>query len=333
MNLRRLLLVAAWAACCLTPALHAQERAKPKPGEGVSVFLQRLGYTSPEARKEFLKINKGKLTRDGGLMLGYSYLLPSGKKSGKGKASGRKTELDVPLFGAAYRHVAVGSRELEGACLYLVSGHGGPDPGAIGKEGGHELHEDEYAYDVILRLARELMKHGAKVHVIIRDGEDGIRDDRYLSNSKRETCLGEEIPLNQGDRLRQRINAINRLARKDKGKYKRAVFIHVESREKEEEVDVFSYHAPDSKSGKRLAENIYKTFKDEYAKHQPGRGFSGKVTPRSLSVLTKSTPVATFLELGNIQNEHDRKRLVEAYNRQALAEWICRGIIRDFKGK
>ena len=29
------------------------------------------------------------------------------------------------------------------------------------------------------------------------DAKDGIRDDRYLSNSKRETCMGDAIPLNQ----------------------------------------------------------------------------------------------------------------------------------------
>ena len=59
------------------------------------------------------------------------------------------------------------------------------------------MHEDEYAYDIILRLGRALMEKGAKVHIIIQDEKDGIRDDRYLSNSDRETCLGQTIPLDQ----------------------------------------------------------------------------------------------------------------------------------------
>ena len=67
-----------------------------------------------------------------------------------------------------------------------------------------ELHEDEYAYDVALRLARNLMEEGAKVYIIIQDAKDGIRDDQYLNNSKRETCMGAPIPLNQVARLRQR---------------------------------------------------------------------------------------------------------------------------------
>ena len=35
------------------------------------------------------------------------------------------------------------------------------------------------------------MQEGAEVHIIIQDAKDGIRDDSYLSNSKRETCMGD----------------------------------------------------------------------------------------------------------------------------------------------
>lgn len=107
-----------------------------------------------------------------------------------------------------------------------MSGHGGPDPGAIGRIGKIELHEDEYAYDVALRLARNLMQEGAEVRIIIQDAKDGIRDDKYLSNSKRETCMGAPIPLNQVARLRQRCAKINEFYKKDRKNYKycRAIF-------------------------------------------------------------------------------------------------------------
>ncbi|GHU63543.1 hypothetical protein FACS1894123_06510 [Bacteroidia bacterium] len=55
----------------------------------------------------------------------------------------------------------------------MVSGYGGPDCGVIANVDGHKLHEDEYAYDIMLRLARSLMGHGATVHVIIQDKKDG----------------------------------------------------------------------------------------------------------------------------------------------------------------
>ena len=73
---RLLLTISMLCSMGCVPTAHAQDRAKPKNGEGVSTFLQRFGYTSRAAQKEFLEINKGKLTRDGGLILGRSYRLP-----------------------------------------------------------------------------------------------------------------------------------------------------------------------------------------------------------------------------------------------------------------
>lgn len=238
-----------------------------------------------------------------------------------------------PLFGKSYSSYKVESNTLKGAVFYLVSGHGGPDPGCIGRYQGKELHEDEYAYDIILRLGRELMKRGAKVYFIIQDSKDGIRDSYILNNSKRETCMGKPIPLNQIERLNQRCVAINKLYRKDKSSYKRAIFIHVDSRSRNHQTDVYFYHAPKSTYGKRLASNIRSTFRSKYRKHQPGRGFDGTVSDRNLYVLRNTTPVAVFMELGNIQNSLDQKRLVIPNNRQALANWITEGIVADYRRK
>mgnify|MGYP002229769206 FL=1 len=225
------------------------------------------------------------------------------------------------------------SNRLQGACFYVVSGHGGPDPGAIGKIGKVELHEDEYAYDVALRLARNLMQEGAEVRIIIQDAKDGIRDDRYLSNSKRETCMGDAIPLNQVARLQQRCTKINELYRKDRKIYKycRAIFLHVDSRSKGAQTDVFFYHAPKSVLGKRLAVAMKGTFESKYDKHQPNRGFEGTVSSRNLYVLLKAAPASVFVELGNIQNAFDQRRFVISSNRQALAKWMMEGFIADYK--
>ena len=243
----------------------------------------------------------------------------------------KKKSRSEPLFGKAYAAYSIVSNELQGAEFYLVSGHGGPDPGCIGKYKGKELHEDEYAYDIILRLGRELLKRGAKVHFIIQDAKDGIRDGEILANSKRETCLGQAIPLDQNARLSQRAEAINRLSAKSKSTYKRSIFIHIDSRGKGQQTDVFFYHAPGSKGGERLAKRLQSTFRSKYNQNQPGRGFTGTVSARGLYVLRKTNPVGVFLELGNIQNARDQKRLVVANNRQALANWIAQGIVADYK--
>lgn len=238
------------------------------------------------------------------------------------------------LFGKKLASYQITSNELAGACFYLVSGHGGPDPGAIGIYQGRQLHEDEYAYDIVLRLGRELLMRGAKVHFIIQDKKDGIRNGHVLANSKRETCMGASIPLNQVERLKQRCNRVDKLFKRDKSSYKRAVFVHVDSRSRGKQTDVFFYHAPGSSKGKRLANSLQRTFDKKYDKHQPNRGFTGTVSERNLYVLRNTLPVAVFLELGNIQNKRDQQRLVLQNNRQALAKWIADGIAADYrKGK
>ncbi len=179
------------------------------------------------------------------------------------------------------------------------------------------------------------MQEGAEVRIIIQDAKDGIRDDQYLSNSKRETCMGAAIPLNQTERLKQRSDKINALYEKDKKQYKycRAIFIHVDSRSKGEETDVFFYHADGNQSGRALARTMQQKFRAKYQQYQPGRGFGGSVGPRSLYVLRNTTPTSLFVELGNIQNAHDQKRFVLSSNRQALANWLLEGFIQDFENQ
>ena len=316
------------------------EYATPKSGEGISSFLERNKRPGKAYYNEFMKLNEKRLRGKEELRLGVKYVLPPLKKGTSASVSpkavaGKKRVVRERLFGKKLADVPVTSNRLQGACFYVVSGHGGPDPGAIGKIGKVELHEDEYAYDVALRLARNLMQEGAEVHIIIQDAKDGIRDDSYLSNSKRETCMGDAIPLNQVQRLQQRCNKINALYQKDRKNYSycRAIFIHVDSRSKGKQTDVFFYHSNKKAVSKRLANNMKDTFESKYGKHQPNRGFSGTVSGRNLYVLSHTTPASVFVELGNIQNSFDQRRLVINSNRQALAKWLMEGFLKDYKEK
>lgn len=344
---RKLCLLLFFCLLLTAPALRAQQKATPRSGEGISTFLLRHNRAPKKYYNDFIELNKAKLGKSRTLKMGVTYLIPPVKKasaatSGKTTEAAaektsahhpRRTEVNEPLFGKWLSNVKVTSNRLAGTCFYVVSGHGGPDPGAIGRVGKHELHEDEYAYDIALRLARNLMQEGAEVRIIIQDAKDGIRDDRYLSNSKRETCMGDAIPLNQVARLQQRCIKINELYRKDRKIYKycRAIFLHVDSRSKGAQTDVFFYHAPKSVLGKRLAVAMKGTFESKYDKHQPNRGFEGTVSSRNLYVLLKAAPASVFVELGNIQNAFDQRRFVISSNRQALAKWMMEGFIADYK--
>ena len=281
----------------------AQETAKANKGEGVLQFLKRFNRTKSFHFDRFIELNRDKLDKNNGLKLGVTYSLPPLNNEG-----------NEPLFGEELAKYTIDSDELNGACFYLVSGHGGPDPGAIGELRGHPLHEDEYAYDIMLRLARNLMSKGAKVPIIIQDAKDGIA-----------------IPLNQVKRLQQRCDKINELFKKDKEHYRRALFIHLDSRSESKQIDVFFYHYDGSAKGKHLANTLQNVFNRKYDKHQPLRGFSGTVSPRDLFVIKQSLPVAVFVELGNIQNSRDQQRFLLDDNRQALANWMCEGLIEDYK--
>lgn len=310
------------ALCLMSVCGFSQTRkATPKSGEGLHAFFARHQLSVNKHKQQFLELNKGKFGKNNALLKGLIYLLPDANAL-----------LKEPLFGKKYQTFKQVSQSLDGAVFYLVSGHGGPDPGAIGHYNGKTLHEDEYAYDVTLRLARKLMENGAKVYIVIQDKKDGIRDDAILAISKRETCMGQKIPLSQVKRLKQRSNAVNRLYKKDKkADYKRCIVFHVDSRSKGKRLDVFFYHHPNSSKGKRLSDQLADTFAEKYGEHQPSRGFTGTVSCRELYVVRKITPPVVFVELGNIQNKRDQQRFIKPNNRQALANWLYEGILKDFQ--
>lgn len=237
----------------------------------------------------------------------------------------------VKLFGDKHANVEILDNELHNQVFYLVSGHGGPDPGAQCTECPSTLCEDEYAYDVVLRLARNLMQHGAIVHVIIKDHNDGIRDEEILSCDYDEVCLDNlTIPRKQVPRLVQRAVAINNLYRsyKKKGvKKQTSLVIHVDSRENvHQRVDTYFMYAKNSKSGKKLAEKMRDTFEKKYEFYQKDRGYKGSVTQRNWFMLNNTLTPTVYIELGNIKNKKDQRRLTLMENRQALANWMFEGL-------
>lgn len=234
------------------------------------------------------------------------------------------------IFGSKYSRVDRTSNELAGQVIYIISGHGGPDPGAIGKRGGNTLCEDEYAYDVCLRLSRQLIQRGALVYMIVRDENDGIRDDAYLKCDNDEVVLDNQvIPLNQKERLYQRTATVNKLFEKHKKQGVRkqtTVEIHVDSNNRGLRRDVFFYHLKGSKGGQAIAEELHRTFKDKYGIHQSSRNYHGTVTSRDLYTLRETSPQAVYIELANIRNPEDQRRLVITDNREALAKWLSEGL-------
>lgn len=238
------------------------------------------------------------------------------------------------IFGPQYQHTPLISKKLRGKVFYLISGHAGPDPGARGRRAGNLLCEDEYAYDVTLRLLRLLLSHGATAYMIVRDPNDGIRDQTYLRCDTDEVVWKDkEIPLGQKDRLTQRTDIINDLTIKhlESGRTNQTIIeIHVDSRHDDEKIDVFFYYRPESEPSRQLAERFHQTFKRKYQQTQGGRAYNGSVSDRYLHTLKETTARrAVYVELGNIQNDWDQQRIVLKNNRQALANWMCQALLNE----
>ena len=81
------------------------------------------------------------------------------------------------------------ARDLDGVHVILDPGHGGRDPGAVGRWG---MREDEYAYDIVCRIRRILLSETrAKVHITTRDRKTGysVRNKKQLRPDANEVLL------------------------------------------------------------------------------------------------------------------------------------------------
>ncbi len=307
-----------------------------KKGDGIYRLLTRNGLSYSENLESFIALNRENLGKENSLIAGKKYILPGSSDidmpSNAEPAGSTGKMMHFDIFGDKYADVEITGSELKGAVYYLVSGHGGPDPGAIGKYSGHLICEDEYAYDVTLRVARNLIQKGATVYMITRDLNDGIRDESFLKPDHDEICYPSlSIPLNQIKRLRQRTDAINKLYKANRNSFQRMVAIHVDSRSQSENIDVFFYHDKRSETGEKAAKILLKTFEQKYNEHQPGRGYGGSVSTRNLYVLKNTYPAAVYIELANVNHQRDIQRIILAGNRQALANWLTQGLVTDFQ--
>jgi len=248
------------------------------------------------------------------------------KKVKKGKI------VNFPIFGKTYGNVIQIDNKLQGKVFYIEGGHGGPDPGAMAEVAKNIISEDEYAYDISLRVSRLLLSHGATVYIILRDPDDGIRDGKFLEIDNDEVCYGGlKIPLNQKKRLQQRATAINNLYFKHKKqgvKDQRALLIHIDSRNKSRRQDVFFYYQDKNQKSKTYASNILKVFVDQYKKVRRGTDYQGSISTRNLFMMRETKAPTVFVEVGNIKNPVDQKRIIQKENRQLIAQWLYEGIIK-----
>ena len=93
----------------------------------------------------------------------------------------RRSRQVLELFQTETRTLPALSTALKGWHIVIDPGHGGLDPGAIvtvadGNGNPVVITEDEYAYDISMRLHRTLIRHGASVSMTILSPDHHIRN-------------------------------------------------------------------------------------------------------------------------------------------------------------
>ncbi|MEZ4386402.1 MAG: N-acetylmuramoyl-L-alanine amidase [Candidatus Krumholzibacteriia bacterium] len=240
-----------------------------------------------------------------------------------------------PAFGRYYAQYEQVSDELRDCVFYLSPGHGGPDPGTSANREGERICEDEYAYDIALRLGRELARHGARVEMVLAD--EGIRDTKFLTCDRDERFSdGTRISADQATRLQQRVDLVNRI---DAGldpsmTHRRFLAIHIDFRaDRDRRVDFDLYHHASSEAGRRLAAILQATIERHYDARLGGRNFVGRIVGQTedadFYVIRETRMPAVLLELANINNELDQLKFIVIDSRQRIAEWLCEGLIAD----
>ncbi|RMF02141.1 MAG: N-acetylmuramoyl-L-alanine amidase, partial [Bacteroidetes bacterium] len=69
-----------------------------------------------------------------------------------------------------------------------------------------------------------------------------------------------------------------------------------------------------------------RTMRQRYRRY---REYHGTVTGRDLHMLRECKPTTVYVELANIRNAHDQKRIVIERNRELLAEWMLDGLMNN----
>ncbi len=294
-------------------------------GDGIYTLLRKNGaQPTPSAIAEFKALNAKALDGRDVLQAGRSYRVPSSGKT-------------YPIFGSAYEKVVVTGNSLKGHVYYIDGGHGGPDPGSVGEFEGRQLPEDEIAYDTALRLARNLIQESATVYIIVRDDDDGIRDTETFKVDTDEYYLGgEKIVRSHTQRLRDRTRIVNRLYDENKSwaKSQQMISLHVDAYGGRVEPQIDVHFKAASRGGYALSRSLRDTMTAKYAEFQPNRVYKGGIDDSAnLFVLNNSKPVAVLIELGNIRHSGDQYRLVKPANRQAIADWLRDGLLKDASGK
>jgi N-acetylmuramoyl-L-alanine amidase len=268
-----------------------------KNGDGIFSVLRNQGIDIVKYYAKFIELNEEKIKNGSHLIIGEEYLIPNAPDSFRNMGlsiqlpSGKET----PIFKNNLASLERKDSTLQNAVYYLITD----------KSNGSQVNLTKLNDEIVQRMARKLLEHGARVYV--------------LDNS-----------LNDSLNLMDFASLVNKRYLRHNGAYQRLLVIKADDDLTKSKTEVTVYHYAESREGKKMANNILKVLGGNTVKHKSIGEYSQIFTDfKDVSFAKNILPTITFIEMGR-KSDKTVKTLRVSSNKRNIVDLITSGILSDY---